>query len=156
MPDFNFDPTQVAAVGGFEVLPKGDYEFIIGKPKPFQKLEDNGDIRNFGLGVTVKVADGEHIDKLQYVRLYMHNRGSQGFSKAFVMACYGYAKNQEKEFNEAFAGKSWNYNAETGEIGEVWQGIEGKRAIGSADTQMGQGDYAGQEQQKFTGWRPIG
>lgn len=155
MPVYNSDPSKVVA--NFEILPKDDYEFIIGSPKAFDKKEtDNTTVKNYGVRVSVTVASGPMQGKKgQPVNLYQHNDGSLAFSKQFQMAALGYDKgrNEEIRFDNDYKGKDWSFDTDTGACGDAWNELTGKRIIGTLD--IGVNPTTGDPQQVVNGWRKI-
>jgi hypothetical protein len=153
MPRFEPDPSKVSAT--IDILEKDDYEFIIGDPKAFQKVDGQGTITNYGVRYPVTVAEGTSKGKKQFQTCYQHTEGAQGFSKQFIMAAYGYPVTPagEKDFDNDFAGKDWSFDTDTGACGEVWRGIAGKRVIGSADVVPN--NRTGDPMQQFNSWRSI-
>lgn len=153
MPRFEPDPSKVSAT--IDILDKDDYEFIIGTAKSFAAMNDNGSVKNHGVRYPIEVAEGTSKGKKQFQTCYQHTPGSEAFSKQFLMAAYGYDVTPagEKEFDRDFAGKDWSYDTDSGSVGEVWRGIEGKRVIGSAD--IGTNKNTGDPMQQFKAWRPL-
>jgi hypothetical protein len=86
---------------------------------------------------------------------FMHTEGSQAFSKQFLMAAYGYKRNEsdEQRFNSDFADKDWSYDPDSGDVGEVWREATGKRAIVEAN--VGKNNRTGEPMQQLNGWRPV-
>jgi hypothetical protein len=154
MPVYNNDPTKVTA--NAVVLPKDDYEFIIGSPKSFAKKNDDGvTIKNYGIRYPIIVAGGPFDGQKPYPAvLYQHNPESESFSKQFLMAALGYDKgrDEEKRFDEASRGKDWSFDTDTGACGDAWNELTGKIIVGSFDTKMGDNQN---EQQVINGWRKI-
>ncbi len=153
MPRFEPDPSKVSAT--IDILDKDDYELIIGEPKAFASKNEDGTIRNHGVRFGVTVAEGPSKDKKQFNTCYQHTPGSEGFSKQFVMAAYGYdvTPSGEREFDRDFAGKDWGYDTDTGTCGEVWQGMANRRVVGSAD--IGTNPTTKEPTQQWKGWRPL-
>lgn len=156
---FRFDPTAVQAT--IEVLPKGEYEFVVGEPKSFKnttKKGANAGKENFGVRYPVVVAEGESKGKRIFVNLFMHSEGAQPIAKQFLMAAAGFQRNEagEKAFNEAMAGKDWNYNPENGTAGDAWHTIKGSRVRGALDVGLNPDDPT-QKQQVFVPgcWSPV-
>lgn len=155
MPRFTADPSKMSA--GFSVLEtEDDVELIVGEPKPFQRDDKDGKTGGYGVGFSLRVADGKQKGKSTYYNGGMDNEIGQGFTKQFLMACYGFVNNtkSEEEFNTAMAAKDWSYDTTTGEVGEIWKECKGQRVI----VNLGQttGKVAdGAMFQTFKKWRPI-
>jgi hypothetical protein len=152
MPNYNFDPTSTTA--SIEVLPKGDYEVIIGEGKPFLRDGEKG--QNWGIMFPLIVADGIHKDKKVYSNSYMHTPGAGTFTKQFQMAVLGFERNQssEEQFNEEYGKADWSFDPESGHLGEGWKELFGKRVIVSLDTQPHR-DRPDEMTQQFKGFRPV-
>jgi len=148
---FTFDPTQVSA--GIKIFDKGTYEFAIGQPKPFFKDAQNDKSENFG--VRYVLTDRASGDK--YIQTcYMHNQGGQSFSKGFMMAAYGFARNQENEFNafcrKEFTEKDYAFSHEDNSAGRYWTEVAGKNIVADMDVQF---DAKSGNQQQKVQFRPI-
>jgi hypothetical protein len=154
MPVFRNDPTAVSA--GFTILPRDDYEFIIGNAKAFYKTGQNGKADNHGVRYGLVVASGPMEGKKSApFNGYQHSEDAQGFTKQFLMAALGYDKGREEEarFDADQKGKDWGYDTDSGSVGDAWQELVGKRIVGSYD--IGINTETGAEQQKVLGWRKI-
>lgn len=157
MPRYDFNPEAVSAV--IEVLPKGDYEFIVGEPKSFlrqnQKGNDSYGIR-FPL-VLAEDANGKRKGTRIFFNTYQQSEGAQAIAKQFLMAVHGYNRNEdgEKQFNAEFAGKDWGFDTDKGTVGDAWMSVKGKRVKGSLD--VGINEQNNQQQQQFNAgcWAPI-
>lgn len=155
MPVFNNDPSKVSA--GFTVLPKDDYELIIGSPKAFFKTGQNGKADNYGVRFPLTVASGPYQGKKSVpANLYEHTEDAQSFGKQFKMAALGYGKGREEEerFDKDQAGKDWSFDTDSGACGDAWNEMTGKRVVGSYDIQIAT-DGSGNEQQKVLGWNKL-
>lgn len=152
MPTFNFDPSSASAT--LEVLPKGDYEVIIGEPKPFLREGEKG--TNYGVYYSLKVLNGPHKDKTIVTNLYMHTPGAGSYAKQFQMAALGYARNtaSEREFDAIHAGDDWTFGVDPNVIGDGWRALMGKRIVVSLDTQPNK-DRPDELTQQFKGYRPV-
>lgn len=131
-----FTPNLSGVDAGIPLLEHGDFEFVIGEPKAFiRQSERNGIMVDvYGVSTSLKVVEGpSHIGKTIPWQMYLHTEGSQPMVKQFLMASYGYGRNGESEFNEQFDGdeENWFIDTETGEVGEAYKGIAGKRIMAS-------------------------
>jgi hypothetical protein len=156
MPVYNFDPSTVSV--SFDVLPKGEYEFEIGEPKPFLRQNREGN-DSYGIRYPLKAVREDLAKKrIQPYSCYMQSEGGQSFTKQFLMAALGYGKGpkEEQRFNTDMATADWSFNpgdANTaGECGEIWHKPKGSRIFGNVDVSK---DEQGNEQQQFKGWRSI-
>jgi hypothetical protein len=146
---FTFDPTAVSA--NIEVLPKGEYEFVVGEPQSFirknKKGADSWGIR-FPL-VLAEDANGKKKGTRIFYNTYQSSEGAQAIAKQFLMAANGYGRKEEDEqrFNEEFGGKDWGYNPPAKTVGDAWMSVKGKRVKGSLD--VGVDDTSGAQQQQF-------
>lgn len=152
MPTYSGDPTRVAA--GFPVLPKGDYEFTIGEPKAFEKVDPaSGEVKNHGVRYMLTVVN-ECAQKGAKVSqtLYYHTLGAEQMAKRFILAANGYQVKDEKRFDADFTGKDWGYDPASNSTGDGFRELVGKRIVGNFDVKLGQND---EDQQDIKGWRPI-
>lgn len=152
MPRYEYDPSQASAT--IEIFPKDDYEFIVGTPKAFAKVEDNV-VKNFGVRFPLTIAEGQFRTKKTVMTCYLHNDGSQSMTKRFQMACLGYGSSpsEEKRFDAEQVGKDWAINTDSGEVGEAWRAMAGVRITGSLD--VGKNNRTDEPQQNFKSWRPL-
>lgn len=156
-PMFTFNPADVSAV--MEVLPKGEYEFIVGEPQSFirknQKDEDSYGVR-FPL-VLAEDSNGKRKGTRIFYNTYGQSEGAQAIAKQFLMAVHGYPRKEEdeKRFNADFAGKDWNYDPNKKTVGDAWMSVKGKRVKGSLD--IGINNKSGEQMQQFNAgcWAPI-
>lgn len=152
MPIYNNDPSKVVAT--FEVLPKDDYELIVGEPKAFEKTGQNG--VNYGVRYGVTVGSGAMEGKKgQPVSCYQHSEGAQQFSKGFIMAALGFGKGraEEQRFDAEYGGKDWSFDTDSGQVGDAWRELTGKRVIGSYDIELN--PNSGEQQQKVNGYSKL-
>ena len=162
MPPFRPDPTKVSA--GLPVYDKGEYDIELGEPRPFLRITSSGKnvgATNYGVMFRCIILEGPQKGKPYIHNCMMHTTESEGFSKQFQMAAYGYEKRQEEEFDvEVGAVKDWIFDPQpdSGEpyCGDGWRDMKGKRIKISLDKVKGK-DANGQEvdQQKVTGMRPA-
>lgn len=152
MPRFENDPTKVSA--SLEVLPKDMYEFIIGEPKSFHRINAAGN-PSYGIRFNLTVADGAAKGKKILFNTYQQSEGAQAIGKQFVMAALGYGKGRAEEvrFDTDFAGKDWSFDTDTGACGDAWREVVGKRVVGNLEVKI---DNNGNEQQDYKGWLPFG
>lgn len=152
MPRYDNDPTKVVA--SFEVLPKDDYEFIVGEPSSFERTAAAGH-QSYGVRFPLVVAEGAMQGKRFMHTCYEHSEGAQTMGKQFLMACLGYGKGraEEQRFNKDMAGEDWSFDTDTKAVGDAWRKPVGKRVVGSLDIQI---SNSGDEQQQTKGWRVIG
>lgn len=152
MPPFEFDPTKVAAV--LTIFSKGEYEFLIGEPRSFQR--EAGEDKHLSVGIRFPVqAETDGKKGRQLYSLYLHSENASGFAKRFLMAALGYNLNDagERKFDDDVKGSDWGYNPEVGSCGDMWREVTGHRAIGEVDIQSN--EKTGEPMQKWLGWRPI-
>ena len=157
MPRYEFDPSQDSAVQ--LVLPKDDYEFIVGEPRPFARKNAKGE-DSFGIRYPLTVAEGIHQGKRIFYSTYYQSQGGRDMAKAFLLAVFGYPRNKEGEdaFNAEFQGADWSFNPEEGTVGEAFRGVTGKRVRGSLDIQPArdrEGNLTGEQNQQFQSWSPL-
>lgn len=154
MPIYNNDPSKVVAT--FEVLPKDDYEMIVGEPKAFFKPGSDGKADNYGVRFPVTVASGPMEGKKgQPVNCYQHTDGAQQYSKGFQMAAAGFGKGraEEQRFDAEAAGKDWSFDTDSGQCGDAWREFTGKRVIAIYDIELNKD--TGEQQQKVVGYRKL-
>lgn len=154
MPPFNFDPTNVVA--SFEVYPKDEYEFQVGEPKAFSRTAGEDNHPSFGIRYPLVIKEGPFAGKRTLFNTYYQSEGSQSIAKQFMMAVLGYGKGapEEKRFDGDMRGKNWDFDGETGGVGDAYRELTGKRVYGSLD--VGKNTRDGSDQQQFKSWRPIG
>lgn len=151
MPVYNPDLTKVTT--SFEVLPKDEYEFVIGEAKPFLRQNRKGE-DSYGVRYSLKPAREDLAKKrIQPYSCYMQSEGGQSFTKQFLMAALGYGKGpaEEKRFDAEHATTDWSFNPETGEVGEIWTKPTGNTIFGSVD--VSKNEENGEDQQQYKGWR---
>jgi len=159
MPRYEPDLSKISAT--FELFSKGEYEFGVGEPKGFEQTTKTG--KNAGqqsIGVRYPIVLGEETNghkkgSKNSINCYIHNDGSMGFSKQFLMACLGYAINNagERQFDEDFRGRDWSVDTETGAVGDVWREATGKRVIITAD--LGTNPTTGEPSNQFGKYRAV-
>jgi hypothetical protein len=157
MPRYEFDPSQDNAVT--LVLPKDDYEFVVGEPKSFQRKNAKNE-DSFGVRYPLTVAEGQYQGKRIFYSTYYQSQGGRDMAKVFLMAVNGYPRNAEGEegFNEEFKGADWAFNPEDTSVGEAFRSVVGKRVRGSLDIQPAkdrEGNLTGEQNQQFQTWSPL-
>lgn len=149
-----FEPRPSAVTTSIEVFPKDDYEFIIGEPKTFFRQNAKGN-DSYGVRVPITIGAGEYQGKRTFVSLYFQSEGAQSMAKQFQMAALGYGKGraEEQRFDADWGAKDWSFDTDSGSVGDAWRELVGNRVTGSLDVSISD---AGDEQQQFKGWRPLG
>lgn len=152
MPHFEPDPTAVQAT--IEVLEKGEYEFIIGKPKSFARTKDDGG-ESVGVRYPMTVAEGEHKGAKTFYSCYVATDGGLSFAKQYLMAALGYKASaaDEKRFNETFRGSDWGLNTDDGTCGSVWEQPVGNHVLSTVD--IGENPKTGEPNQRWVKFRPV-
>lgn len=156
MPRYNHDPSTVTA--SFIILPKDEYEFVVGKPKAFERTASKGH-QSYGIRLPLTVAGGKDEGKRTVYTIYLHSDGAAAMGKRFQMAVDGYTvtPENEKEYDAKIAGKDWSYDTDTGEVGSAWKEYEGLHVGASVDVVMNHNEKTGkdEEQQEWTTWMPL-
>lgn len=156
MPHFEADLTKVSVA--LEQFNKGDYEFLVGEPKSFQRTNNKG-VETFGVRWPISLAeetDGHKKGAKQIYSGYLHTEGGQTYLKQFIMACLGFNSRNaadERRFDEQFRGADWGVDTETQGTGDMYRQVTGKRVIVQLD--MGINPESGEPSQQFKGFRPI-
>lgn len=154
---------------GFRTLDRGEYQLVLGKPKGFYYVKDNGKEVG-GVRVPVNVvgqimADGSIDDQYEGdavspVRLYLHTEGAFRMTKQFLLAAAGYAIEDEDEADEEFfAVTDFSFDVDdeddpenaTVTLGDGWSGLEGNHVRVTADIDI----YEGNPQQNWRSWLPV-
>lgn len=160
---YTYDPSTVVA--SITILPKGDYEFKLGRPKAFERTARKGH-QSYGVRIPLTVVGGPMDGKKTVTTLYLHSEGAQQMAKRFQMAVAGFSNNEhsEKRYDQQAAGKDWSFNPEDGSVGTAWAEYENKHLACDLDVGF-QKDDAGQpaldaegnpiQQQEWGTWRPI-
>src|SRR5688572_42416 len=121
MPSFRPDPTKVSA--GLPVYEKGEYEIELGEPRPFlreTKQGKNAGQMNHGVMFRSIITEGPNKGKPYIHNCMMHTLESEGFSKQFQMAAYGFDKKDEERFDREIGSvKDWSYNIPDDPTGET-------------------------------------
>lgn len=131
-----FNPNPADATSSIPIFPDGSYEFQLGAPKPFagtnQAGKENHGVRFQVTCVEVLDGDPNFKGKTTLASIYQHTEGARNYSKAFMLAAYGYERNYdaEKLFDEEVAiAKDWSYDPEDKSAGDGWSDMEGKRIV---------------------------
>ena len=163
MPRYEHDPSKVTTT--LQVLPKGDYEFIIKGIKSFVRTASAGH-QSYGVRYSLEVAEGLAKGKRAVVSSYLHSEGGEQMAKQILIAAYGFQVNDagEREFDEAVAGGDWSINPDDQSIGDAYKEMIGKRVANDLDVEMQHSKFIGGspdtdspmvERQVFGTWRPI-
>lgn len=154
-----FSPNLSGVDAGIPLLDHGDFEFIIGEVKPFirQSERDGVTVDIYGVSTSLKIAEGSpsHEGKAIPWQMYLHSEASQPMVKQFLMAAYGFGRNDEAAFNEQFPDgeDNWLVDPEEGGLGEAYKGIVGKRILASVTQRASKRD-ATVMQNNFS-WTPA-
>ncbi len=163
MPRYEHDPSKV--VSTLQVLPKGDYEFLIKGAKAFERTAGAGH-QSYGVRYKMEVADGLQKGKPMIFTTYLHSEGAESMAKQFLIAAYGHEVNDvgEKAFDEDTSGDDWSIDTDSGKCGDAYEKIVGKRIANDLDVEMQHSkwiegkpdtDSPKVERQVFGTWRPI-
>jgi len=127
MPRFTPNLSNVSA--GIPLLDRGEYEFLVGESKPFIRVTEKDGVAKtlWGVVTSLKVtSEGAFKDKTIPWQMFMHTDASQPMIKQFLMAVYGFNKNNEADFNVKFNEDDYIVDTEDNILGDVWTGIAGK------------------------------
>ena len=157
-PVYRPDPSKVAA--GIKIYDKGTYELELGEPKPFLRTTSTGKNagnENFGVLFVCTILEGAEKGKKYIHNCMMHTPESEGFSKQFQMAAYGFEKKDESKFDEFSFTKDWSFDPKPDDgsepsCGDGWRDMKGKRIKIDLDKGL---NADKQEQQKVVGIRPM-
>ncbi len=157
MARYEHDPSAVQST--MQVFPKGDYEFSVGEPKPFERTNAANKL-SYGVGFSLKcerVVEGEDnmLGKRAYFSCYQHTEGGCSFSKRFQMSCLGHKGNPQGEnaFNDEVAGQNWGFDPDEGTVGDMWSNLTGNRLVISMSE--GVNPNTGDPSQNFDAFRPV-
>lgn len=155
-PRYEHDPTKFAAA--LTVFPKGEYEFVIGAPKSFERQARAGH-QSIGIRFPLKcVTPGPFENKKTIYSIYLHSDGGAQMAKRFQMAAAGLTVNEanEQEYDAKAAGKDWSFDPSTGEVGEAWKEYEGIHVVCDVDVSINKDQNDKEIQQQDWGtWSPI-
>lgn len=153
---YEHDPSKVVA--SLTILPKDDYEFVVGRPKAFERTASKGH-QSYGIRFPLSVVGGPQDGKKTVYTIYLQSDGGAQMGKRFQMAVAGFATNEknEKLYDAEVAGKDWSYNTDDGSVGEEWLAYEGKHVCCDVDVEQitPEGKTEPQDSQKWGTWRPI-
>lgn len=157
MAKFGFNPANVDA--SIPILPKDQYEFILGDPVAFigKAIEEGSDKeQNHGVRFPLVVAEGDKKGKRIFFNGYQHSEGARSFTKGLQMTALGYKlrdADEEARFNTDHANDDWSYDPDTKTCGEGWHAMKGQRVLITID--IGASPNGGQ-QQKWVEFLPFG
>jgi len=163
MPRYEADPSNVTT--SITILPKDEYEFVLGRPKAFERTAKAGH-QSYGVRIPVTVVGGPQNGKRTIISLYLHSDGAQQMAKRFQMAVAGYTVNERNEsaYDKDVAGKNWSYDTTDGSVGEAWAEYEGKHVACAVDVGFRKDEQGNAvldnngaeiEQQEWGTWMPI-
>ncbi len=152
-----YEPDLTAVAAALELFEKGNFEFVIGEPKAFQRENDKGQL-SVGVRYPISLAEetnGHKKGSKQIFSCYIHTDGGMTFSKRFVMAALGFknTSQSEREFDAQYKGADWSIDPDTGAVGDVWRQPAGRRITCSLD--VGTNPNTGEPSQQFTGFLPV-
>lgn len=157
-----FEPDLGAVRATTRIFEPGEYVVKIGTPYPMAYTKDDGteiggarySLEMVGrIGPDGSLDDANEGESVTNVRCYVHTEGALSMAKRFLMAAFGYSRNDEEAFNEEVLGSGDFGVAGEGddaELGESWAQCSGNLVRVSLDTEL----YEGEEQQNFRGWSP--
>lgn len=165
MPRYGTDTKPSAvSVSNFIILSPGEYELVLKTQKPF--VEDNkknkdefgNPTKNYGVRLFLQVATpGEFHEKSVSFTCFEHSEGGQSISKRLKMAFYGFNpanKDDEKKFNELADTLDWSYDTDSGELGDGWKNMSGKRVLAIVSTKPNANNPL-ENQQDWKAWLPL-
>lgn len=149
MPPFTgYNPAHTKAANIF-VFPADTYRLKVVNLKPFQKKDETGTVKNFGVRIHLECVEGPFTGKKAIFAAFLHSEGGQGIAKLVQMAAFGFDKDSEADFDAHVMDLDWSFDHESGNVGSGWQEMMGKELYGEFAVKM----YEGREQQDFKGWR---
>ncbi len=150
MPAFKYDPNKATA--GQLILPKGSYNFQLGKPATFIFNKDPNKI-SYGVQYPLTVmTDGPFKGKSTTFRCFLHTEGACDMAKRFQVAAAGMSNKQDDDFNAKYGMKDFGYDTDTKIVGDGWKEFQGAMITADCDVKMGENN---QENQQFN-FRPYG
>lgn len=159
MPVFRPDPSKVAA--GIQIYDKGEYLVKLGEPKAFlreTKKGKNAGKQNYGVLFVCEIMDGVNKGKKYIHNCMMHTTESEGFSKQFQMAAYGFEKKEEQKFDTKVINEAldFSYDPKPDDgsdpwCGPAWRAMKDKQVYVSLNKSTGDDG----EQQNVEGIRPF-
>lgn len=151
-PSYEYNPRETKASA--EVFDAQDgVEFKIGKGKGFMRKNQDGTLRNYGVGFSLTRADN---NKPAYVNFYLHFDRGPAMLKQFQMAALGFKRGKEAEaaFDAQYGDGDWRIDWENGDLGDAWSSITGTRAV--CDISINVNKETDDQGNNFNKWRPIG
>jgi hypothetical protein len=151
----NFAPNLSKVAGTITVLPKDSYEFIIGEPKAYLRQNKKQEDMH-GVQYPLKVVGGPMDGKMIYFSAGMHNDGSAGATKRFMMAAYGFevSSDNEKLFDETTENLPQGYNTDDKSVEDFWRRPVGTRILADVDQNVDPNDSS-KVYQQFVAWYPV-
>lgn len=154
-----FNPNPADSTSSIPIFPKGSYEFQLGAPKPFAGTNQEGKANHgirFQITCTeVMEGDSNFKGKTTLVSIYQHSEGARNYSKAFLLAAYGFERNyeMEKKFDDEVAvAKDWGFDPDSKESGDGWSDMEGNRMMIDVDVET---NDENEMRQKFVAYRCL-
>jgi hypothetical protein len=151
-----YESTPVEVTAGFQVFPDGDYTVEIMEPKAREYTAK--DELKAGIGVSLKIADGEHKNKVMSYFGDELNEFGKAANKRLLLASQGIKPNDEageKKWNEENKDKDFSFNTADKTVGEGWLQMKGKAVIVNVGVNNAT-DGSGKQFQKFNSFRPVG
>jgi len=180
-----FTPDFAAVDAGFPIYDRGMYRVKITAREPavWEKNDEHGNVtivsrvryklEMFGMldddgEVQTTDANGKEIigKSVQAMDVYLHTKDAWSFAKLFLMAAFGYSKNEENEFNEFFQENKdeFMFSGDAGDPDETLNDNLGSAWDAPVDRmvdvflQKTLETYQGEERenQKMSAWQPVG
>jgi hypothetical protein len=158
-----FEPDLGAVRATTRIFDSGEYVLKIGDAYPisYTREKDGAEIggARYALEMVGRIqADGSLDDahageSVTANRVYIHSEGALSMAKRFLMAAFGYSRNDEESFNEEVLSSgdfSISGEGDEAELGSSWAQCSGNLVRVSLDKDT----YEGEEQQAFRGWSP--
>lgn len=154
MPRYDFDPSKISST--ITVLPKDDYEFVVGEPKPFIYQVKSTGADKYGVRFPLTVAEGPATGKRVFFSADQDSDIGRQVSKAFMMAACGYGRTEDEEnrYNAETADKDFSFDTDTSMVGDGWRMAMGQRVVCSLDINVDKQD-ASKQYQKFGTFRKL-
>jgi hypothetical protein len=158
-----FAPDMEGTRATTRIFERGEYEIELKKPTGRVYVKDDGtevaNITYFATMIGKIKADGKLDDEFEGedvspIRMYAHTEGAFRMTKQFLMAAYGYNRDEEDVFNkEVGKEKDWTLDGEEDEtiIGSGYSDVAGNRVRVTLDKEK----YEGREQQDFRAFFPV-
>jgi hypothetical protein len=150
-----YESTPVEVTAGFQVFPEGDYTVEIMEPKAREYTAK--DELKAGIGVALKIADGENKGKVMSYFGDELNEFGKAQNKALLLAANGLTTKDEdqKKWNEENKDKDFSFNTADKTVGEGWLQLKGKAVVVHVGINTAT-DGSGKQFQKFNSFRPVG